>query len=77
MEPQTKYHFWLGNLTGYVFSAKKECPVLNPPDRLKYLGYTYDVGWPKKMNTGRLLQKPDKKKLKLQRQKYNAKTKLP
>lgn len=54
----TIFHYWVGNITGYVFSTENKCPILKPTERMKYLGYTESMGWPKKMNTGRLLKKP-------------------
>jgi len=45
-----------------VAIAYNVCPVTKPKERLKYIGFTEDTGWPKKMNTGRLLHKPIKKK---------------
>lgn len=55
-----QYHFWVGNKSGYVWAMLKSYK-LNPKEgeRFKYLGYTSDIGWPKKMNTGRLLHKPN------------------
>ena len=57
-----KMYYWLGCKTGYVMSSVNVCPVTKPKERLKYIGFTEDTGWPKKMNTGRLLHKPIKKK---------------
>lgn len=57
------YHFWVGNKTGYIFSTSKVCPIQRPKERLKYLGFTQDFGWPKKMNTGRILYRPGKNKI--------------
>lgn len=62
------YHYWVGNITGYVFSTGNVCPILKPPDRMKYMGTTEDIMWPKRMNTGRILyksKKPKKRKKKL------------
>lgn len=58
MQNSIKYHFWLGNKSGYVWACHKDyklTPRLG--ERFKYAGYTYDIGWPKKMSTGRLLHK--------------------
>lgn len=55
------YFFWVGNKTGYVFSTNGVCPILKPKERLKYLGFTTDTGFPKRMNTGRLLHRPNYK----------------
>lgn len=59
-------HFWVGNKTGYVTSTalvgtKPNCPITKSKDRLKYLGFSATVGWPKVLNTGRLLRKPSDK----------------
>lgn len=60
------YHFWVGNISGYIISTNSQCPtsinnkVTN--ERLKYLGYSSDVGFPKKLNTGRLLINPARSK---------------
>lgn len=62
-----KLHFWVGNKTGYVFGTSETCPIRKPLDRLKYMGFTEDAGWPKKMNTGRLLHKPDGKTVRRQK----------
>jgi len=62
----TVYHYWVGNITGYVFSTGDTCPLTKPPDRLKYMGTTTDVMWPKKMSTGRLLFKPMNKSFRKQ-----------
>ena len=61
------YHYWIGNKTGLILSSSKECPILKPIERIKYLGYTEDVTWPKKMNTGRIIYKPTKKAIRRQK----------
>lgn len=60
IEYRTKYYFWVGNKSGYIWSCVKDYK-LNPKqgERFKYLGWTFDSMWPKKLNTGRLLQKPN------------------
>lgn len=69
---RTKYHFWLSSKTGVVWGPHKDYSIYSKSGtKHKYLGYTYDVGWPKKMNTGRLLMKQNKESLK--RQKNNRK----
>jgi hypothetical protein len=60
------YHIWLGKITGYVFSSNKSEPIKNG-EKLKYMGFTSDIGWPKKMNTGRLIHKPNGKSKKKQK----------
>lgn len=57
----SKLHYWVGCKTGYVMSSSVDCHIKKPIDRLKYLGFTEDIGWPKKMNTGRILYKPNAK----------------
>ena len=59
----TQMHYWVGNRSGYVMSTTKECPLKQPSDRLKYMGHTECMGWPKKMSTGRVLHKPIGRKL--------------
>lgn len=67
-EPKTKYYFWLGVRTGYVWSCTLNYfPPKKLNERLKYMGFTYDIGWPKKMNTGRLIHKPSSKTMNKQR----------
>lgn len=68
------YHFWVGIKSGYKWSSSKDYK-LNPllGERFKYMGYTSDVFWPKKMNTGRLLHKPNSNSRK--RQRKNGKNK--
>ena len=60
-----RYHIWVGNKTGYVFSSSNLAPVRKPKERLKYMGTTTDIGWPKKMSTGRILYKPIEKPRKI------------
>lgn len=56
------YHFWVGNISGYIISSTPQCPtdIVNKKtkERLKYLGFSSDVGFPKKLNTGRMLISP-------------------
>ena len=55
-------HYWAGNQTGLVMASNKEfIPRGQPKERFKYMGFTTDTWWPKKMNTGRLLHKPNYK----------------
>lgn len=63
------YHYWVGNISGVVFSTSPVCPQKNPLDRLKYIGYSEDMGWPKRMNTGRLFHKGNAKTKKALRRK--------
>lgn len=67
-----EYHFWVGNKTGYTWGLTPEYKARpQPGERLKYLGFTTDTYWPKKLNTGRLLQKPNYKSQKRQK-KYKS-----
>lgn len=50
-------HYWIGNKTGLIMSTSSNCPIKKPKEKLKYMGYTTDYSWPKRMNTGRLLYK--------------------
>jgi hypothetical protein len=53
METNVKIHIWLNN-EGIISSSDSICPV-KKSSRFKYMGYSHDIGWPKKMNTGRIL----------------------
>jgi hypothetical protein len=57
------YHFLVGNVTGFTWAMSKEGkPHPRRGERLKYLGFTSNIGsWPKQMSTGRLLYKPSSK----------------
>lgn len=58
----TKYYFWVGNKSGYIWSSIKDYKLVPiGGERLKYLGFSYEMGWPKKLNTGRVLFKPNPK----------------
>lgn len=58
------YHIWVGKI-GYVWSTTKVCPVKNSMlQSMKYLGFTSDNGFPKRLNTGRLLHKNTNNKVK-------------
>lgn len=63
-------HYWVSKTYGLTSSTTNVCPVKHPyGGKMKYLGFTDDVSWPKKLNTGRLLHKPlDKHKKKVKRQ---------
>ena len=62
MSEDARYYFWVGNKSGVIWAMRKDYE-LRPinGERFKYLGWTKDVGYPKKMNTGRVLIKPSKK----------------
>ena len=72
-----KKHYWVGNISGIVSANTKKCPLLKPPDRLKYVGWTTDIQWPLVMNTGRMLhkEKPGTKK-KRRKKRKNLENKL-
>lgn len=53
---KTVFHIWVGHKLGYCFSSAKKPPIKKGV-RLKYMGSTTDMGWPKKMSTGRVLYK--------------------
>jgi len=56
---ETKFYFWVGNKTGYQWACVRDYrPKCKNGERMKYLGWTTDIGWPKKLNTGRILHKP-------------------
>lgn len=56
------YHFWVGNKSGYIWALTKQYQLFPVKgERMKYLGFTKDLGWPKKMNTGRVIHKPSSK----------------
>lgn len=45
------YHYWISNKHGYAMSTEKKCP--SKTKGYKYMGFSSDTGWPKKMNTSR------------------------
>lgn len=63
-------YYFVGK-SGYVFSTRKDFLKKGGKDRYKYMGFTTDAGWPKKMNTGRLLHKPNPKIKKLRSKSKN------
>ena len=69
---QVKYYIFVGKF-GYTISTDPVCHIRNRKN--KCMGYTHDIGWPKKMNTGRVLFKPKadwyKKTRKLRKQLNN------
>lgn len=66
------YHYWVSLQHGYLFSTSKECPLTRISKvKIKYMGFTSDLGWPKKMNTGRLLCKPSPKSKKQKKKKLS------
>ena len=54
-------HVWISRF-GYRFSSTRNYPV-STMDKMKYIGHTTDMKWPKKMNTGRVLFEPQSKTL--------------
>jgi hypothetical protein len=50
-------HYWISYRYGYVLSSSKYCPIKKGKqkrDKVRYIGFTFDESWPKRMNTGRL-----------------------
>lgn len=49
-------HVWVTS-EGIVVSSDKVCPALNPHRKMKckYLGHSKDLGWPKKLDNGRII----------------------
>ena len=64
VKSQTTYHYWTSKHHGMVFSTNGIYPIfrIKKGDRVKYVGYTNDAGWPKTMNTGRIFYKSKTKK---------------
>lgn len=59
---KTKYYVWVGSKSGLIqHSGYNFKPRSKGGERLKYMGWTYDFGFPKRMNTGRILDR-DKSK---------------
>lgn len=59
VKERPRLYYWVGNKSGYIMASYREYkPYAKKNERLKYMGWTYDSSWPKKMNTGRLLIKP-------------------
>lgn len=56
-------HYWLTK-DEFIMSSSKKCPLLkhSKKHRIKYIGFTSDIGWPKKMNTGRIFYQNTSKK---------------
>jgi hypothetical protein len=53
---ETKFYFWVGNKSGYLWTCDfNSKPKPKKGERLKYLGWTTTVGFPKVLNTGRIL----------------------
>ena len=52
-----KAYYWVGLIEGVVMSANSNCPIMKPRGKLHYMGWTESIGWPKLMNTGRVLHK--------------------
>jgi len=59
---KNRSYIWV-NKDGFVYSSDKKFPILKQRKgyEYKYLGWTTSIGWPKKMNTGRVLYEPKKK----------------
>ena len=69
------YHYWVSTREGYVMSTLKKLPVSKPMSRYKYIGFSSDMGWPKKMNTGRLFHQASKES-EIKKRKYTKKARL-
>lgn len=76
-----KTYIWVSHKIGYVTGTSEKCPILEDGGvigKLKYMGYTETVGWPKVMNTGRILHNQygnkhkNKKRKELRRQLKNC-----
>lgn len=58
-KPKAEFHYWVSK-RGLTWTASR----LNKPagdEKIKYLGFTTDDNWPKKLNTGRVIHKHNKK----------------
>jgi len=51
-------YYWVGSKSKLVFSYSKKAPRTVFKERLRYVGWTEDLLWPKKMSTGRMLHHP-------------------
>ena len=50
-----RYYIWISKRSGLIVSTSNTPPT-RKDNSLKYMGFTYDIlGWPKRMNTGRVL----------------------
>lgn len=65
-------HYWVNTKVGYVMSSTTTCPVKSEKYKMKYIGFTEDIGWPKRMNTGRVFYKQNVESERKQR-KYRKK----
>lgn len=61
MSEKNKYYIWVAKKTGVIMSTTPVCPIRSNYDKISYMGYTYDLGYPKKMNTGRIIKAPQRK----------------
>lgn len=56
-------HVYIGSKSGVMVNYKKQSPIRTRGvklfERVRYLGTTEDMGWPKKLSSGRILHKPD------------------
>jgi hypothetical protein len=50
-----KAYIWLSSKTGIISTTSEKCPVTN--GSAKCLGYTFEIGYPKRLNTGRIIYK--------------------
>ena len=69
------YHYWVSTKFNYVMSSKREIPVTVNRETYKYIGYSSDLGWPKKMHTGRMFHQASKES-EIKKRKYSKKARL-
>jgi hypothetical protein len=55
-------HIYISKKHGVVITSVKDLMVHPSGDKRKYMGYTFDIGYPKLLNTGRILYEPRKKR---------------
>lgn len=63
------YHFWIGTHEGVIMSTSNKCPLLKHASKMKYMGTSSDIGYPKKLSTGRMLHESNDKSRLRQRKK--------
>lgn len=64
-------YIWVGKKHGVIISSSSKCPLNYGRKKISYLGFTEDCGYPKKLNTGRILYKP-KDRVKKQKKLINT-----
>lgn len=50
-----KSYIWVSTKVGLITTTSNTCPVTN--GKAKCLGYSFDIGYPKRLNTGRIIFK--------------------